>query len=384
MTKAPNKICSPTTWLLTFLLVVVVFQTAPGQEKDFNAYPDGVSRYLKRIYDHKQQPLAFREDYAGGFGKWQQDARETLRLKIGLPKIAASVGDHQPVVELEDAADLGDYLRQRGVIETEPDVRIPFWLLKPKGEGPWPLGLFPHGHDRVGHNTTAGVYSDNTHKQKSLAEDRDVAVQAVKLGFIAIAPAVRGLSADGVPDLHGRHGKRDCRSQAIHCLLAGRTATGERVWDMERILDWATKLKDGDSQHVLMMGNSGGGMITQFTAACDERVGIAVPSCSFAPTISESGYIFHCDCNMVPGLIELGGLTGVAGLIAPRRLLAVNGRTDSLFSEAAIERATRETKALFQAAGHAERFEHRWGAAGHRFYADLMWPFVMDALKQSN
>ena len=85
---------------------------------------------------------------------------------------------------------------------------------------------------------------------------------------------------------------------------------------------------------------------------------------------------------MVPGLIEFGGLTGVAGLIAPRHLLAVNGRKDALFSEAAIERATSETKAIFQASGHAERFEHRWGAAGHRFYADLMWPFVMDALKQ--
>ena len=180
-----------------------------------------------------------------------------------------------------------------------------------------------------------------THKRKSLAEDRDVAVQAVKLGFVAIAPAVRGLSTDGVPDLHDRHGKRACRSQAIHCLLAGRTATGERVWDMQKILDWATELPEVDSRHVLMMGNSGGGMVTLFTAACDERVTIAVPSCSFAPTISESGYIFHCDCNMVPGLIELGGLPGVAGLIAPRHLLAVNGRTDTLFSEAAIERAVK-------------------------------------------
>jgi hypothetical protein len=83
----------------------------------------------------------------------------------------------------------------------------------------------------------------------------------------------------------------------------------------------------------------------------------------------------------VPELVELGGLTGVAGLIAPRHLLAVNGRTDSLFFDAAIERAVRETKTIYTAAGHAERFEHRWGAAGHRFYADLMWPYVADALK---
>jgi hypothetical protein len=152
---------------------------------------------------------------------------------------------------------------------------------------------------------------------------------------------------------------------------------------MQRILDWATKLEFVDSRHVLMMGNSGGGMITLFTAACDERVGIAVPSCSFAPTTSKAGYIFHCDCNMVPGLIETGGLPGVAGLIAPRHLLAVNGRKDALFSEAAIERAVGGVWPIYKAAGHPERFEHRWGDAGHRFYANLMWPFVMDALKQN-
>ena len=238
----------------------------------------------------------------------KSDARSALHLKIGLDSIAASVGDHEPVVELDKPVDFGEYTRQRGVIETEPDVRIPFWLLKPKGEGKRPLGVFPHGHDRRGPETTAGVYADEAHERKSLAEDRDVAVQAVKHGFVAIAPAVRGLATDGVPDLHGRHGKRDCRSHVMHCLLAGRTATGERVWDMQRILDWAFTLPEVDSRHTLMMGNSGGGMVTMFTAACDERIDIAVPSCSFAPSVSEAGYIFHCDCNMVPGSDRFGRL----------------------------------------------------------------------------
>lgn len=130
-----------------------------------------------------------------------------------------------------------------------------------------------------------------------------------------------------------------------------------------------------------MMGNSGGGMVTLFTAACDERVTVAVPSCSFAPSHSESGYMFHCDCNIVPGLIEIGGLAGVAALTAPRWLLTVNGRTDQLFSVAAVERAAADVRAVYEAAGCPERFSHRWGHAGHRFYAALMWPFVQDAME---
>lgn len=363
-------------------LVCMVFSNAAlGQEKDFNAYPKHVAEYLKRLYDESGQQLAFRDDDPGGFGRWQRDARGALLLKLGMDKIAASVGDHQPTVELGESEDLGRYTRQRGVIETEPDVAIPFWLLKPKGDGTWPLGVFPHGHDSRGHDTTAGVYADAAHEKKSLAEDRDVAVQAVKLGFVAIAPAVRGLATDGVPDLHGRHGKRNCRSHLMHCLLAGRTAMGERVWDMQRILDWALALPEVDSSRVLMMGNSGGGMVTIFTAACDQRIGVAVPSCSFAPSVSEAGYIFHCDCNMVPGLIDLGGFVHVAGLIAPRHFLAVNARKDRLFSKEAIEQATATVREIYKAAGCPQRCEHRWGAEGHRYYKDLMWPFVLEAIQ---
>jgi hypothetical protein len=132
-----------------------------------------------------------------------------------------------------------------------------------------------------------------------------------------------------------------------------------------------------------MMGNSGGGMVTLFSAACDQRIGIAIASCSFAPTIRDDGYLFHCDCNMVPGILDFGGLPGVAGLIAPRRLLTVNGRQDPLFTENAIEDGAATVQAVYTAAGYPDHFGHRWGEAGHRFYADLMWPFVMEAVEDA-
>jgi len=371
------------TWL-GFVCLYALGLLAPAagyaQQRDFNDYPEPVAKYLERIFDESKRAHAFREDDARGFQAWQAEARPVLCRMIGLEKIAASVGGHKPRVELLEAEDLGDFTRQRGSIESEPDVRIPFWLLKPKGPGPWPLGVFPHGHDPVGHDTSAGIYASEARRQKAMAEDRDVAVQAVRLGFVAVAPAVRGLSVDGVPDLHGRHGRRSCRSQLMHCLLVGRTPTGERVWDMQRILDWATALPEVDAGRVLMMGNSGGGMVTIYTAACDLRVTVAVPSCSFAPTVSRAGYIFHCDCNMVPGLLEFGDLSDVAGLIAPRHLLTVSGRGDALHSDAAVQRAATHVRSIYRAAGCPERYDHRWGNHGHRFYKDLMWPFVTEAL----
>lgn len=347
---------------------------------DAPEHPEQVTKYLQRLYDESHRMYAFRDDYPGGFERWQRDARIQLRRLIGLEKIESQLGDHKPQVLLEEARNVDSYLRRKGSIDTEPNVRIPFWLLKPKGRGPFPLAILPHGHDRIGHDTYAGVFRDAAHKEQTLAQDRNVAVQAVERGFLAIAPATRGLAVDGVPDVYARHDRRDCRSQLMHCLLAGRTAIGERVWDLQRIIDWAVALPEVDSQHILMMGNSGGGMATLYTAACDERIAVAVPSCSFSTIASPEGRIYHCDCNMVPGIFEWGDLYDVAGLAAPRHLLAVNGRQDKLHEASSIERAAERVRIIYRAAGRPGRFQHRWGAEGHRFYSELMWPFVMNTL----
>ena len=365
-------------------MLIAIFPVYSHAENtsDFGDYPKEVRQYLQSMFSKGQQRYAFRTDYPGGFKEWQKQSRPVLHQLIGLDKISEQVGDHGFKVELMRIEDLGEYTRQRGWIETEPHVQIKFWLLKPKQDGPFPLAIFPHGHDSRGYDTSAGVYHDKTHRDSSLSGDRDVAVQAVKRGFLAIAPATRGLANGGLPDPKGRHGDRGCRAQLMHCLLAGRTAIGERVWDMQRIIDWAATLPDADTTNVLMMGNSGGGVTTLYTAACDERITIAVASCSFSTYTSPNGYIYHCDCNLVPGILEFGEMWDVAGLIAPRFLLAVNGKEDSLFSHTDINRSAQRVQAIFTAAGYSDRFEHCWGNKGHRFYKDLMWDFIIEALQK--
>ncbi len=366
--------------LFCILVAVLAQNTHAAERRDFNAYPPDVVKHLARVNSVGQRHYAYREDYPGGQAQWQTEARAELVRLLGLEKIAAQDKGFTPRAELGAAEDLGEFTRQLASLETEPAVQVPFYLLKPKGEGPFPVGIFPHGHDARGHRTSAGIYEDAMHRMKSLAEDRDVAVQAAKRGFLAIAPAVRGLSVDGVPDLYERHGGRTCRSHLVHCLLAGRTAMGERVWDMQRFLDWALALPEADTGRVLMMGNSGGGMVTLYAAACDPRVTVAVPSCSFSMLTSPAGYIYHCDCNLVPGLLGWGGLSDVAGLIAPRHLLTVNGRKDGLHTGEDIDRAAARVHTIYKATGVPSRFEARWGEEGHRFYSALMWPFIDEAI----
>ena len=247
-------------------------------------HPGNVEKFLKGVYSETNQEFTFRTDYPGGFQRWQAEARTRLQKLVGLDNISKHCASHKPIVELSKPEDRKEYTIRKGRIETEPNVQIPFWMLRPKGDGPFPLAVLPHGHDLDGHDTYAGIYRDDARRTKSLAKDGDVAVQAVKRGFVAIAPAIRGLAtaAGGVPDVFNRHGNRDCRSHFMHCLLAGRTAVGERVWDMSRVIDWAAKLPDVSAENILMMGNSGGGVVTMYAAAVDDRITIAVPSCSFS------------------------------------------------------------------------------------------------------
>ena len=338
--------------------------------------------FLNRLYAEEARVFGFRGTSPADFAFWSAAARPALRELLGLNRICGELGDFEPSVALGEPEEFEEYSRQKGVLHAEPEFDVPFWYLKPTGDGPHPLALFPHGHYMDhGLDYAVGVAASDEMRRKIDKEDRDVAVQAVRRGFAAIAPATRGFLPACIPDITNRHDGRSCRSQLLHSLLAGRTVVGERVWDLERLIDWAVALPEIDASVVLMMGNSGGGMSTLYGAACDERVTIAVASCSFCTFVGVNGAIHHCDCNAVPGILRFGEFYDVAGTIAPRHLLVVHGRNDPLFPLHEVERSVAGVRAIYDAAGSPRAFEHVYGPEGHRFYSNLMWPFVMDAMR---
>jgi dienelactone hydrolase len=336
--------------------------------------------FAVRLYDESRREFACRARNPEEFSAWAGQARPALRALLGLGRIEQELGSFSPSVGVGEAEAQDGYRRRRGILHSEPGVDIPFWLLEPEGEGPYPIAVLPHGHENVGMDTYVGIYHDEAKREKIAREDRDVAVQAVRRGMLAIAPTTRGFFPATIPDGRKRHGGQHCRSYAMHMALAGRVATGDRVWDMMRLLDWAVARPDTDANRILAMGNSGGGMVTTYLAACDPRVTVAVPSCSFCSLASVDGHLHHCDCNLVPGILRWGEFWDVAGLIAPRHLLVVNGAQDPLFPLAEVDRAVGEVRRIFAAAGVPGHFAHRYGPAGHRFYKDLMWPFVEKVL----
>lgn len=343
-----------------------------------------IIEHLGRIYSPEMRQFAFRGGRPEDVERWQERARPELRRLLGLDRMEQELQGHSPTVELDEPEQLEGFTRRLGRIETEPGWQVEFWMLRPDGAGPFALAVMPHGHAARGHDIYAGVHRGDPERIRKITQlDADVGVQAAREGFLAIAVNMRGWADNCIPDLNERHDGRDCHSEQIHALLAGRTAVGQRAWDLERVIDWAVTLPEADPSRLLMMGNSGGGMATTYAAACDTRVVAAVPSCSFSTFVGENGLAHHCDCNCVPGIYRFGEFSDVAGLIAPRHLLIVNGREDPLFPREEVERPVAEVAAIYAAAGVPGRFEHRWGPKGHQFYSDLMWPWVAEALSDA-
>ena len=229
-----------------------------------------------------------------------------------------------------DSLDMGSYVRESWRICTEPTVPLPCYLLRPKLAPPDPpLVLTPHGH---GHpHVYVGLFDSPEEEAQIREGERDIAVQAVEQGYLVIAPTTRAFGETRSPAEMDKNAVSSCRLQLMHDLLLGRTPIGDRVWDMSRLIDWAIERQGVDPARIAITGNSGGGTVSLFAAACDTRISVAVPGCYFNTFAGSIGSIIHCDCNYVPGILRLGEMHDIAGLIAPRPFLAVAGRDDPIF-----------------------------------------------------
>ena len=365
----------------SLMVLLLLSQLAIAQTPPFVKFNDRDSEYLRRIHRPDRAPLNSDKVSPGRWTRWQRQARSKLEELLGLAQIAEDCRGHQVTVGMSVSKKENGFTRQLHVIETEPGIQIPFWVLKPDDYqvSPRPLAICAQGHGGNSWNNYAGIFHSEDEKEKADARKATPGLEAVKRGYVTIVPAVRGLATvASIADPKGRHGDQPCRAQLVHCLLAGRTAIGERGWDCQRILDWAfATLENIDRRRILFTGNSGGGVLTVYMAALDRRITVAAPSCSFTSYTSSTGFVFHCDCCLIPRVqSELGDLSDIGALIAPRYLIAVHGKQDSLHHLPDVENAMQRVQKVYQKTGVAGHFSYRWGDAGHKFYPELMWPWI--------
>ena len=262
------------------------------------------------------------------------------------------------------------------VFRAEPHVDVPAYLCLPRAATP-PYRLFIclQGHSTGMHNSIAVDYADES-KPIATEGDRDFGLGCMARGVAALCIEQRSFG-ERREFIQAQSLDYLCHQAAMNALMLGTTLLAERVFDVDRAIDYLATRGDVDMARLGLMGNSGGGTTTLFGAALLPRVRYVMPSCCFSTFRDSIMAMFHCVCNYVPGLLAVADMGDIAGLIAPKPLVVVSGRADGIFPIEPARAEFARVADIYRAAGAADRCHHVIGAGGHRFYAADAWPVML-------
>lgn len=340
-------------------------------------YMDNLNKVVPRQFDYTG-PLA-----NGDWDTWRESFRNRLADISGLTPIR----EHNRGLPLSprtvEVVSFPGYRREKIYIAAEPGTEIPFYLLIPEGgTKPFPLVLAPHGHGRRGKEIYVGNFTSDQERADALAGDRDIALQAVAEGYAVIAMDVRGFWEMSRDEEFSRGKTSSCDELQKRAFMYGRTLVGERVYDMGRLIDFASTRPEIDTSRIAITGNSGGGTVSLFTAALDERIKVCAPGSYFCTFRGSIMNVPHCLCNFIPGVMHLGEMYDIAGLIAPRPVLFINGIQDNIYPIEYTREAFAHVRTIYEAVDPkgTNRCELYEGDGGHRYYKERVWPFMREHL----
>ncbi len=302
------------------------------------------------------------------FRQWCDAALPGLKLLLGLDRLEKL--ERKPVVPESVWKRETEY----GTIEKmyfspEEGEKAGVYLCLPyNAQAPYKTFICLQGHSTGMHNSIAVEWEDES-VPKAIEGDRDFAILCMKRGVAAVCLEQRYLGerswkADRAPG---------CQLPSLQNLMIGRTAIGDRVYDVDRLLDYLYTREDIDKSHLGILGNSGGGTASMFAGALLPRITHVIASCCFSSFRGSIGSMSHCTCNYVPGLLEYGESADVAGLAAPKPLVILNGRIDEIFPLDEADRQFARLKNIYKAAGAEMKCLHAVGEEGHRFYDKEAW-----------
>jgi dienelactone hydrolase len=332
------------------------------------------SEFHRQLMDRTVPELRYD---SGDVPVWQRRLRR---------KLATLVGDWPPERVPLRPRSLWKRAHALGTIEkvvftAEPHADVPAYVCLPRdAKPPYTFMVCLQGHSTGMHNSIA-VQRDDNSLPHEVAGDRDFALGCMQRGIAALCIEQRSFG-ERREQKQAQVSTHGCHDATMQALMLGRTLLGERVYDVDRGIDYLLARGDADPKRIGVMGNSGGGTISLFSAALLPRIAFAMPSCYFCTFRDSVMSIYHCADNYVPGLLKVAEMADIAGLFAPKPMVIVAGLHDTIFPIGATRKAFRDLKRIYAAAGANDRCHLVVGPEGHRFYADLAWPKMLRELKR--
>ena len=253
----------------------------------------------------------------------------------------------------------GDGFRVEKVFfDSRPDHQVTANLFLPSGKGPFPGVIVPCGHSFNG---------------KAAEAYQRACILLARNGIAALCydPIGQGERFQMLDD-RGRPISKNTVGEHIQigigAWLVGQSTATYRIWDGIRALDYLESRPDIDAKRLGCTGNSGGGTLTAYLMALDDRIVCAAPSCyitSFEKLLSTIGPQ-DAEQNIV-GQIAFGmNHADYLTMRAPRPTLMCVATKDFFDIDGAWA-SFREAKLLYGKMGYGERISLFEFPDGHGF-----------------
>ena len=328
-----------------------------------------MKEYWLRILDEHVPELHFNGQTPEDFQKWHA---------VALPKLVELMGRMPKAVPLEPEVayriEDGDVIRERVVLNVDPYMAMPCHVLYPrtmKPDGKGAAIICAHGHGngngRFGKDALVGSRGSAARCRDIDEQNYDYALQMAREGFMTIAPDLRGFGERSEGDQIYAHAD-ECNVNYVRGSMLGYMTLGLNVFDMRRCVDYLQTRPEIDPERIGMMGLSGGGTMTTFTAAVEPRIK-AANICGYINPFRAFGYEWFNFCGMqvLPYLYQYFDTDDIAGLIAPRPLLLDMGIFDECFFIQDTMEGYRRVERIYTAAGVRERLHTDIHPTGHAY-----------------
>lgn len=239
---------------------------------------------------------------------------------------------------------------EKVVFESSPGLYVTGNFYAPTGTpGPAPAILYLCGH--------------SPHPRGAKSQYQDRTGWYARNGYCVLV--LDTLEFGEVPGIH--HGTHDLGRWSW--LSLGYTPAGVEVWNAMRALDWLQTRPEVAADRIGVTGISGGGAITWYLAALDDRVAAAAPSCSTYTFGSQAAHWLargQCDCIFYHNTYAWD-FPVVAALIAPRPLLITSGRNDTIFPPDGYHEVFQRAQRVYDAfaGGPSDRLREVDAEVGH-------------------
>ena len=250
------------------------------------------------------------------------------------------------------------YTIEKVIYESRPEHHVTANLYLPEGKGPFPGVLMPLGHSQN------GKAADYMQRGAILLAKNGIA----SLVYDPIGQGERSQLLDKIGNPAIKGSTSEHTMCGVGAILVGRGTATYRIWDGMRSLDYLASRPEIDAKKLGCTGCSGGGTLTAYLMALDDRILAAAPSCYLTNLERLFATIGPQDAEQnITGQVALGiDHADYVFLRAPRPTLILASTRD-FFDIQGTWSTFRESKRIYTILGFPERVDLIEADAGHGY-----------------